>query len=61
MTGGIPDVVAWDPGKEALQSTIFVECKAPKEKIKDSQEDWMAAAIKEGISSSQLAVALRVF
>lgn len=58
--GGIPDVVAWDD-VGSLESAVFVECKAPKEKVKESQKDWTSAAIEEGVSPSRLAVALRVF
>jgi hypothetical protein len=57
---GMPDVVAWDP-EQGLESFLFVECKGPKGRIKDAQEDWVAAAIEEGVPASSFAVAIRVF
>ncbi len=56
----MPDVVAWDPDQE-LESALFVECKGPKERNKEAQEDWVAGAINEGVSASSFAVAIRVF
>ena len=56
----MPDVVAWDPVRE-LESVLFVECKGPKEEIKEGQEDWVAVAIGEGIPDSSFAAAIRVF
>ena len=58
--GGMPDVVAWDPD-QGLDSALFAECKGPKEKIKEAQEDWVAAAMAAGIPDSRFAIALRVF
>jgi len=59
-TGGIPDVVAWNDD-DPLESALLVECKGPKESFKEGQEDWVAAAIRHGISPQQLAVAVRTF
>ena len=58
--GGMPDVVAWD-AERGLESVLFVECKGPKEDIKEAQEDWVAAAIEERIPDSSFAVGIRVF
>jgi hypothetical protein len=58
--GGMPDVVAWDPHRE-LESVLFLECKGPKEKNKEAQEGWVAAAIDEGVPASNFAAAIRVF
>jgi hypothetical protein len=58
--GGMPDVVAWAPDRE-LESVLFVECKGPKEKNKEAQEDWVAAALTEGVPASNFAAAIRVF
>jgi hypothetical protein len=58
--GGIPDVVAWnDDGP--LRTAIFVECKGPKESFKEGQEDWLWAALREGMDRSQFAVSVRPF
>jgi hypothetical protein len=59
-SGGIPDVVAWN-NDNARATALFVECKGLKETFKESQEDWVAAAIDCGIRSSQIAVAVRLF
>jgi hypothetical protein len=56
----MPDVVAWDPDR-GLESVLFVECKGPKEKNKEAKEDWVTAAIEEGVPASSFAVAIRVF
>jgi hypothetical protein len=56
----MPDVVARDPDR-GLESVLFVECKGPKEKNKEAQEDRVAAAIEEGVPASSFAVAIRVF
>lgn len=58
--GGMLDVVAWDP-ERGIESVLFAECKGPKEKIKEAQEDWVAAAMEEGIPDSRFAAAIRVF
>lgn len=59
-SGGTPDVVAWNP-VDPLVSALFVECKGEGESVKESQEDWVRAAIEQRGSSEQFAVALRVF
>ena len=59
-TGGMPDVVAWAPDR-GLDSLLFVECKGPKEDVKESQEDWVTAALEEGASVSSFAAGIRVF
>lgn len=59
-TGGIPDVVAWN-ADDPRSSALLVECKGPKETFKESQEDWVSAAVECGINTSQLAVAIRYF
>ncbi len=59
-SGGIPDVVAWNEA-EPKASAVFVECKGKNEPFKESQEDWVSAAVCEGVSSSQFAVAIRTF
>jgi hypothetical protein len=46
---------------QELESVLFAECKGPKEKNKEAQEDWVAAAIDKGVSASNFAVAIRVF
>lgn len=56
----MPDVVAWDP-ELGLESALFVECKGPNEKIKEAQEDWVTAAIEEGIPPSSFAAGIRIF
>lgn len=58
--GGIPDVVAWSRDEPA-KSVVFVECKGPSEDFKESQEDWVQAAIAGGISANRFAVAIRHF
>ncbi len=60
LKGGMPDVVAWDPDQR-LETVLFVECKGPKEKNKEAQEDWVTATIEEGVPASSFAVAIRVF
>jgi hypothetical protein len=55
----MPDVVAWDPD-QGLESVLFVECKSPREKTKEAQEDWVAAAIEEGFPALSFAVAIRM-
>jgi len=37
------------------------ESCGPKEKIREAQEDWVAAAREVGVSASSFAVAIRVF
>lgn len=59
-TGGMPDVVAWNDD-DPLGSSIFVECKGPRESFKEAQEDWVFAARAGGIETSQIAVAIRPF
>ncbi len=58
--GGIPDVAAWDPDRP-LETLVFVECKGPKEDIKEGQEDWAVAAFANGLPEENFAVALRTF
>ncbi len=58
--GGMPDVVARDPD-QGLGSVLFVECKGPKEKNKEAQEDWVAAAIEDSVPALSFAVATRIF
>jgi hypothetical protein len=58
--GGIPDVVAWNDDSP-FGSALFLECKGPKEKFKESQEDWVGAAFMNGLMASQVAVSLRPF
>jgi hypothetical protein len=58
--GGMPDVVAWNPGL-GLDSALFVECKGPKEKIKEGQEDWVAVVIEDGIPGSRFTASIRGF
>jgi len=58
--GGIPDVVAWSD-TAPLESALFVECKGPTETFKEGQEDWLAAALTEGLLVEQVAVAVRSF
>ena len=59
-TGGMPDVVAWDD-RDPLSSAIYVECKGPRETFKEAQEDWVWAALECGVSTCQIAVAVRPF
>jgi hypothetical protein len=59
-TGGIPDVAAWD-SDNPLETLILVECKGPKEDIKEGQEVWVAAALEYGLSPETFAVAVRPF
>ena len=58
--GGMPDVVTWDTAR-GLTGALFVECKGPKEEIKEGQEDWVAAAIEEGVPGWSFAAGIRVF
>jgi len=58
--GGMPDVVAWNDN-HPLHSALFVECKGPKEKFKESQEDWISAAFVKGLKASHVAVSVRPF
>ncbi len=59
-SGGIPDVVAWDPERPE-ESALFVECKGLTEGVREGQEDWVAAAILEGAEAERFAVAIRIF
>jgi hypothetical protein len=56
----MPDVVAWDSDR-GLKSVLFAECKGPKEKIKAAQEEWVAAAMEQGVPESSFATVIRVF
>ena len=58
--GGMPDVLAWND-VEPLRSALFIECKGPKERIDEAQEDWVWAARRAGVRLSQIAVSLRPF
>lgn len=58
--GGIPDVVSWDVS-DPRGTVVFVECKGPKEKIKAKQEDWVCAAVEQGLEVERFAVAIRTF
>jgi hypothetical protein len=58
--GGMPDVVAWNDD-HPLRSALFVECKGPKEKFKESQEDWISIAFAKGLEVSHVAVSVRPF
>jgi hypothetical protein len=58
--GGMPDVVAWNDD-HPLRSALFVECKGPKEKFKESQEDWISAAFVKGLEVSHVAISVRSF
>jgi hypothetical protein len=60
LEGGVPNVVAWDV-TEGQKNALFVHCQAPREKLTENQENWISAAIKEGVSLSQFAVAVRPF
>ena len=60
LEGGIPNVVAWEVA-DVKKSALFVHCQAPREKLTENQENWISAAIKEGVSPSQFAVAVRRF
>jgi hypothetical protein len=58
--GGMPDVVGWND-HESLRSALFIECKGPREKFSEAQEDWVWAARRAGVRPSQIAVSLRPF
>ena len=58
--GGLPDVVAWNDDHPS-HSALFVECKGSKEDFGEAQEDWLWAALCEGIKVSQFAVSVRAF
>jgi hypothetical protein len=59
-SGGIPDVVAWDPDASApLDTALFVKCKKPAQKVGKDQELWFAAAIALGVRPEACAVAVR--
>lgn len=59
-SGGMPDVVAWNDA-EPIRSALFVECKGPREKVAEAQEDWVWAARRVRVRPSQIAVSLRPF
>ncbi len=59
-TGGIPDVVAWND-VDGARSALLIECKGAKEDFGEGQEDWVTAALQNGLSQEQLAVAIRQF
>ncbi len=57
-SGGMPDVVAWNHG-DPLRSALFIECKGPRERFSEAQEDWVLGAREAGLQLSQLGVSLR--
>jgi hypothetical protein len=58
--GGIPDVVAWNDSSPD-SSARFVECKAIKEDVKESQQDWVTVAASKHFVRLQFCVALRPY
>jgi hypothetical protein len=58
--GGMPDVIGWNQAA-ALETALFVECKGPKERIRQCQKDWISAAFMSGVQPSQVAISLRSF
>lgn len=58
--GGLPDVVAWND-ERPLATAIFMECKGPRERIGANQEDWLWAALQEGVRLDQVAECVRPF
>jgi hypothetical protein len=60
-SGGMPDVVGWDPGiPDPVESAVFVECKKPGEPVGKNQEPWVARAIALGVPPEAFAVAVRI-
>jgi len=53
--GGNPDIVAWR-GK-SLADAVFLEYKGPNDKVRAGQDAWFRAALREGMSQDQFAVA----
>lgn len=52
---GKPDIMAWQD--DSIAKVVFIECKGPGDKIHQRQEQWLKAALCEGISFEQFAVA----
>lgn len=52
--GGKPDIVAWQG--DSIAKVVFIECKGPGDEISQKQEEWLRAALCEGMSSKQFAV-----
>lgn len=53
--GGKPDIVAWRG--ESLADAVFLEYKGPNDRIRIGQDAWFRAALREGMSRDQFAVA----
>jgi VRR-NUC domain len=53
--GGKPDIVAWQG--ESLADAVFVEYKGPNDKVLPGQDIWFRAALRNGMSRDQFAVA----
>jgi hypothetical protein len=53
--GGKSDIVAWQG--ESLADAVFVEYKGPSDKVLPGQDIWFRAALGNGISRDQFAVA----
>jgi hypothetical protein len=54
-TGGKPDIVAWQG--ESLADAVFVEYKGPSDRVRPGQDIWFRAALRNGMSRDQFAVA----
>lgn len=46
---------------DPLETLVLVKCKRQKEDIKESQVDWVAAALERGLDRDNFAVAVRPF
>jgi hypothetical protein len=53
--GGKPDIVAWQG--ESLADAVFVEYKGPSDRVRPGQDIWFRAALRNGMSRDQFAVA----
>jgi len=53
--GGKPDIVAWRG--ESLADAVFLEYKGPNDRVRVGQDVWFRAALKEGMSLEQFAIA----
>ncbi len=61
VSGGMPDVVGWDPGgADPLELAVFVECKKRGESVGKNQETWVSSAIALGVLPESFAVAVRI-
>lgn len=58
--GGMPDVIAWNDSHPS-HTALFVECKGLQEGFREAQEDWLWAALREGIKIPQFSVSIRAF